>query len=177
MNLLLIIIIINLNIKTTKNKFYINEINYKSENKISKDDTVEYVDQIINELEELTEKENLTKEDKEKIKKDMIEIKDFMLKNTKIKGETWSDLSKAEKKKVYNYFINIDKKLNNKFPDYKNKLKISTKNEYNKIKIKFKQEINNYIKKAGKEKIKEQKQGIKKIGSNIKNKIKKWLNG
>jgi len=177
MNILLIILYVNLNTKFITNQILTKQVCYKIENKKEKSDneTVKYIDKIINELEELTEKESYTQEDQERIKNDLLKLKNFILKKGKINGKSWSDLSNQDKKKIYKCIINIDQKIESKFPNYKSKLKIFSKNEYNRIKEQAKEEINQYIKAAGNDKIAEQKTGIKKIISNIKNKIKKWL--
>ena len=178
MNFLILMSIIKLNSTTIKTS----QIEYKIKNEtttienVTTEKTISYVDEFLEEVEELLEKDSLTKEDKQEIENKLSKIKDFILKNGKINGKSYKDLSEKDKQKIMNYYLSIDKKLEKKIPNYKEKLKIYSKNEYNKIKAKAKKEINNYIETAGEEKLKEQRNKTNKILNNIMKKIKKWLN-
>ena len=143
---------------------------------VSTEDAISYVDDFLDEIEDLSEKENITKEEKKEIENKLSKIKDFILKNGKINGKSYNDLSEKDKQKIMNYYLSIDEKLESKIPNYKEKLKVYSKKEYNKMKKKAKKEINNYIETAGEEKIKEQKKKSNRILNNIKKKIKNWLN-
>ena len=178
MNVFILMSIIKLNTKniTTYKVDYKTSKEAATIENISTEDAISYVDDFLDEIEDLSEKENITKEDKKEIENKLSKIKDFILKNGKINGKSYNDLSEKDKQKIMNYYLSIDEKLESKIPNYKEKLKVYSKKEYNKMKKKAKKEINNYIETAGEEKIKEQKKKSNRILNNIKKKIKNWLN-
>lgn len=131
--------------KNIKNENINNEPEYRiEENTIieeSNQETIEqeenietYVEEINNEVTEITAKEVLTEDDKITLKNTFITLTDFIFYDGKIKGKTFNELTTTAKQKVISIYETIDSKIEEKFPGYKETIKETTTKTYTNLK-------------------------------------------
>ncbi|MBQ3511759.1 MAG: hypothetical protein IJA30_05615 [Bacilli bacterium] len=131
--------------KNIKNENINNEPEYRieentiieesSQETIDQEENIEtYVEEINNEVTEITAKEVLTEDDKITLKNTFITLTDFIFYDGKIKGKTFNELTTTAKQKVISIYETIDSKIEEKFPGYKETIKETTTKTYTNLK-------------------------------------------
>lgn len=131
--------------KNIKNENINNEPEYRIEENtiieesnqetIDQEENIEtYVEEINNEVTEITAKEVLTEDDKITLKNTFITLTDFIFYDGKIKGKTFNELTTTAKQKVISIYETIDSKIEEKFPGYKETIKETTTKTYTNLK-------------------------------------------
>ena len=131
--------------KNIKNENINNEPEYRIEENtiieesnqetIDQEENIEtYVEEINNEVTEITSKEVLTEDDKITLKNTFITLTDFIFYGGQIKGKTFNELTTTAKQKVISIYETIDSKIEEKFPGYKETIKETTTKTYTNLK-------------------------------------------
>lgn len=114
---------------------------------------VEYVEEVTNEVETLSQAENLSEKTKNSLKKTFITITDFIFYDGTIKGKTFKELSSTAQIKILELYEKLDDKIETIFPNYKEDIKDTSIKTYSKIREKtkeLKETIKNvYIERVG----------------------------
>ena len=103
----------------------------------TEEDFTTYIEEVNNDINELTTKEELSILDKETLKNTFITLTDFIFYNGKIKGKTFNDLTTTTKEKVIDIYEKIDSKIESVYPGYKEKIKETSQKAYTNIKDKL----------------------------------------
>lgn len=170
-----IAILICLNMKEKNNSKKVDNQPYPKEQKINKEtkdsekeaktlftdqtpvnteqELITYVDQIEQEVIELTKEQEVTPTIKEKLTNTFITLTDFVFYGGTIKGKTFQELSSSAKEKVLNALELIDTKIETIAPNYKETIKETAQKSYTTVKEKAKSLkdsiITNYKEKVG----------------------------
>lgn len=104
---------------------------------ITEDDFTAYIEEVNQDVETLTEKEELSPLDKETLTNTFITLTDFIFYDGKIKGKTFDELTNDAKEKVIDLYEKIDAKIENVYPGYKEKIKETSIKTYNNVKEKL----------------------------------------
>ena len=96
-----------------------------------------YIEEINQDVETLSEKEELSTLDKETLTNTFITLTDFIFYGGEIKGTTFAELTTAAKEQVIALYEKIDAKIENVCPGYKKKIKDTSIKTYNNIKDKL----------------------------------------
>lgn len=110
------------------------------------EEVVEYIEDVTNEVETLTEEESLSEKTKQSLKKAFITLTDFIFYDGTIKGKTFKELSYEAQTKILELYEKLDTKIENVFPNYKEDIKDTSTKTYSKAKEKA-QELKETIKK------------------------------
>lgn len=110
------------------------------------EEVVEYIEDVTNEVETLTEEESLSEKTKQSLKKAFITLTDFIFYDGTIKGKTFKELSYEAQTKILELYEKLDTKIENVFPNYKEEIKDTSTKTYSKAKEKAK-ELKETIKK------------------------------
>lgn len=110
------------------------------------EEVVEYIEDVTNEVETLTEEESLSEKTKQSLKKAFITLTDFIFYDGTIKGKTFKELSYEAQTKILELYEKLDTKIENVFPNYKEEIKDTSTKTYSKVKEKA-QELKETIKK------------------------------
>lgn len=110
------------------------------------EEVVEYIEDVTNEVETLTEEESLSEKTKQSLKKAFITLTDFIFYDGTIKGKTFKELSYEAQTKILELYEKLDTKIENVFPNYKEDIKDTSTKTYSKAKEKAK-ELKETIKK------------------------------
>lgn len=110
------------------------------------EEVVEYIEDVTNEVETLTEEESLSEKTKQSLKKAFITLTDFIFYDGTIKGKTFKELSYEAQTKILELYEKLDTKIENVFPNYKEEIKDTSTKTYSKAKEKA-QELKETIKK------------------------------
>lgn len=110
------------------------------------EEVVEYIEDVTNEVETLTEDESLSEKTKQSLKKAFITLTDFIFYDGTIKGKTFKELSYEAQTKILELYEKLDTKIENVFPNYKEDIKDTSTKTYSKAKEKAK-ELKETIKK------------------------------
>ena len=117
------------------------------------EEVVEYIEDVTNEVETLTEEESLSEKTKQSLKKAFIALTDFILYDGTIKGKTFKELSYEAQTKILELYEKLDTKIESVFPNYKEEIKDTSTKTYSKAKEKakeLKETIKNiYIERVG----------------------------
>lgn len=117
------------------------------------EEVVEYIEDVTNEVETLTEEENLSEKTKQSLKKAFITLTDFIFYDGTIKGKTFKELSYEAQTKILELYEKLDTKIESVFPNYKEEIKDTSTKTYSKAKEKakeLKETIKNiYIERVG----------------------------
>lgn len=103
------------------------------------EEVVEYIEDVTNEVETLTEEESLSEKTKQSLKKAFITLTDFIFYDGTIKGKTFKELSYEAQTKILELYEKIDTKIENVFPNYKEEIKDTSTKTYSKAKEKAKE--------------------------------------
>lgn len=103
------------------------------------EEVVEYIEDVTNEVEKLTEEESLSEKTKQSLKKAFITLTDFIFYDGTIKGKTFKELSYEAQTKILELYEKIDTKIENVFPNYKEEIKDTSTKTYSKAKEKAKE--------------------------------------
>lgn len=125
---------------TTVEKRETKEINTEDYNKV-----IGYIEELNSDIEIITNKEDISEKEENKLKDIFITLTDFIFYNGEIKGKTFSELTNELKNKVINIYENIDLKIESRFPNYKEKIKDNGIKSYINVKSKLKEIKNNII--------------------------------
>ena len=119
----------------------------------SDEEVVEYIEDVTNEVETLTEEESLSEKTKQSLKKAFITLTDFIFYDGTIKGKTFKELSYEAQTKILELYEKLDTKIESVFPNYKEEIKDTSTKTYSKAKEKakeLKETIKNiYIERVG----------------------------
>lgn len=110
------------------------------------EEVVEYIEDVTNEVETLTEDESLSEKTKQSLKKTFITLTDFIFYDGTIKGKTFKELSYEAQTKILELYEKLDTKIESVFPNYKEDIKDTSTKTYSKAKEKAK-ELKETIKK------------------------------
>lgn len=110
------------------------------------EEVVEYIEDVTNEVETLTEEESLSEKTKQSLKKAFITLTDFIFYDGTIKGKTFKELSYEAQTKILELYEKLDTKIESVFPNYKEEIKDTSTKTYSKAKEKAK-ELKETIKK------------------------------
>ena len=110
------------------------------------EEVVEYIEDVTNEVETLTEEESLSEKTKQSLKKAFITLTDFIFYDGTIKGKTFKELSYEAQTKILELYEKLDTKIESVFPNYKEEIKDTSTKTYSKAKEKA-QELKETIKK------------------------------
>lgn len=117
------------------------------------EEVVEYIEDVTNEVETLTEEESLSEKTKQSLKKAFITLTDFIFYDGTIKGKTFKELSYEAQTKILELYEKLDTKIESVFPNYKEEIKDTSTKTYSKAKEKakeLKETIKNiYIERVG----------------------------
>ena len=117
------------------------------------EEVVEYIEDVTNEVETLTEEESLSEKTKQSLKKAFITLTDFIFYDGTIKGKTFKELSYEAQTKILELYEKLDAKIESVFPNYKEEIKDTSTKTYSKAKEKakeLKETIKNiYIERVG----------------------------
>ena len=117
------------------------------------EEVVEYIEDVTNEVETLTEEESLSEKTKQSLKKAFIALTDFIFYDGTIKGKTFKELSYEAQTKILELYEKLDAKIESVFPNYKEEIKDTSTKTYSKAKEKakeLKETIKNiYIERVG----------------------------
>ena len=117
------------------------------------EEVVEYIEDVTNEVETLTEEESLSEKTKQSLKKAFIALTDFIFYDGTIKGKTFKELSYEAQTKILELYEKLDTKIESVFPNYKEEIKDTSTKNYSKAKEKakeLKETIKNiYIERVG----------------------------
>lgn len=122
----------------------------------TEEEIVTYMDQIENEVAEITEKETITKTEEKTLKNTFVTLTDFIFYDGEIKGKKFSELTYASKEKILSIYESIDQKIETKFPRYKETIKEQGKKVYSTAKEKA-QELKETIQNKYKDYVGEEK--------------------
>lgn len=118
-------------------------------------EVVAYIDEVNQEVEALTSKQELTPSIKEKLTNTFITLTDFVFYGGTIKGKTFHELSTSAKEKVISTLETLDSKIETVAPNYKETIKETTVKSYTTVKEKAKSLkdsiVANYKEKVGEE--------------------------
>lgn len=103
------------------------------------EEVVEYIEDVTNEVETLTEEESLSEKTKQSLKKAFITLTDFIFYDGTIKGKTFKELSYEAQTKILELYEKLDTKIENVFPNYKEDIKDTSTKTYSKAKEKAKE--------------------------------------
>lgn len=103
------------------------------------EEVVEYIEDVTNEVETLTEEESLSEKTKQSLKKAFITLTDFIFYDGTIKGKTFKELSYEAQTKILELYEKLDTKIENVFPNYKEEIKDTSTKTYSKAKEKAKE--------------------------------------
>lgn len=103
------------------------------------EEVVEYIEDVTNEVETLTEEESLSEKTKQSLKKAFITLTDFIFYDGTIKGTTFKELSYEAQTKILELYEKLDTKIENVFPNYKEDIKDTSTKTYSKAKEKAKE--------------------------------------
>lgn len=110
------------------------------------EEVVEYIEDVTNEVETLTEEESLSEKTKQSLKKAFITLTDFIFYDGTIKGKTFKELSYETQTKILELYEKLDTKIESVFPNYKEEIKDTSTKTYSKAKEKAR-ELKETIKK------------------------------
>ena len=135
------------------------------------EEVVEYIEDVTNEVETLTEEESLSEKTKQSLKKAFITLTDFIFYDGTIKGKTFKELSYEAQTKILELYEKLDTKIESVFPNYKEEIKDTSTKTYSKAKEKakeLKETIKNiYIERVGEDTYQQEMDSIK----NTKDKV------
>lgn len=152
--LLIIVVALSINLYQIQDKKVTNKktIEEKETNTKSKDveiennnieeketEVINYVNNLDNEVETLTSKKTITKNDEKTLKNYFITLTDFIFYDGTIKGVKFSELTASVKEKVLSIYEAIDSKIESRFPNYKETIKDKASKTYNNLKEKTKE--------------------------------------
>lgn len=133
--------------ETTKMEDSQKDISYRIEENLIETESVQeevseeaftnYISEINNEVEEITNQDSLTEEEQNVLKNTFITLTDFIFYNGTIKGKTFNELTTSAKESVINLYEKIDSKIESKIPNYKETIKETSKKTYKNIKEKL----------------------------------------
>lgn len=103
------------------------------------EEVVEYIEDVTNEVETLTEEESLSEKTKQSLKKAFITLTDFIFYDGTIKGKTFKELSYEAQTKILELYEKLDTKIESVFPNYKEEIKDTSTKTYSKAKEKAKE--------------------------------------
>ena len=103
------------------------------------EEVVEYIEDVTNEVETLTEEESLSEKTKQSLKKAFIALTDFIFYDGTIKGKTFKELSYEAQTKILELYEKLDTKIESVFPNYKEEIKDTSTKTYSKAKEKAKE--------------------------------------
>ena len=119
-------------------------------------DFTAYIENISQDVESITKKEELSVVDKKTLTNTFITLTDFIFYEGKINGKTFNELTNETKQKILTLYEKIDAKIENVYPGYKEKIKETSLKTYTNIKdmlTKAKEDIAaSYKKEIGEEK-------------------------
>lgn len=119
-----------------------------------------YIKTVKDEVELLTDKKNLTEDEKITLKNTFITLTDFILYGGEINGKTYAQLTDEIKQEILSIYEQIDKEIEEKHPGYKEEIKDNALKTYDDVKEqldKVKDQIlNEYKNTVGEEKYNEQ---------------------
>lgn len=104
---------------------------------VSETEFTSYIAEINQDVETITEKEELSTLDKQTLTNTFITLTDFIFYDGEIKGTTFSELTTSAKEKVIELYEKIDAKIESVYPGYKEKIKETSIKTYNNIKDKL----------------------------------------
>lgn len=102
----------------------------------TEEELITYVEQIEQEVMELTNEKEVTPTIKEKLTNTFITLTDFIFYGGTIKGKTFQELSSSAKEKVLNALELIDTKIESIAPNYKENIKETAQKSYTTVKEK-----------------------------------------
>lgn len=103
------------------------------------EEVVEYIEDVTNEVETLSEEESLSEKTKQSLKKTFITLTDFIFYDGTIKGKTFKELSYEAQTKILELYEKLDTKIESVFPNYKEEIKDTSTKTYSKAKEKAKE--------------------------------------
>lgn len=103
------------------------------------EEVVEYIEDVTNEVETLTEEESLSEKTKQSLKKAFITLTDFIFYDGTIKGKNFKELSYEAQTKILELYEKLDTKIESVFPNYKEEIKDTSTKTYSKAKEKAKE--------------------------------------
>lgn len=141
----------------------------------NEDDFVEYIGGVLKEVKHIISKDTITKDDKDVLKKTFVRIADFIFYDEEIKGMKFNDLSITSKKKILNYYKEMDKEIEKIYPNYKKTIKSVSKKKYNNLKSKADELFDKYRNEIKTESYELAKKESKSLFSRIHRKFNNWL--
>ena len=94
------------------------------------EDLVEYIEDVELRVNDIVEKEEVSKSEENVLRNTFITLTDFIFYDGEIKGKKFSDLTSACKEKVIDIYTKIDSKIESKYPNYKENIKETSKKVY-----------------------------------------------
>ena len=152
------------------NDLDINRMEIKNE-----EDFITYMKGIFEEVKNIVSKDNITKDDKDILKKTFVDVVDFIFYNKEIKGYKFKDLSISTKKDILKVFIDIDNKIESKYPNYKKNIESASKKQYNNTRDKMDKMLDKYKEQIKTESYNYAKRESKNIFIRINNAINRWI--
>lgn len=104
---------------------------------VSETEFTSYIEEINQDVETITEKEELSSLDKQTLTNTFITLTDFIFYDGEIKGTTFNELTTSAKEKVIELYEKIDAKIESVYPGYKEKIKETSIKTYSNIKDKL----------------------------------------
>ena len=94
------------------------------------EDLVEYIEDVELRVDEIVEKEEVSKSEENVLRNTFITLTDFIFYDGEIKGKKFSDLTDSCKEKIIDIYTKIDNKIESKYPNYKENIKETSKKVY-----------------------------------------------
>ena len=124
-------LIVSDNIKDTNN--------YNDKTVESEEDLVEYIEDVELEVNNIVEKEEMSKSEENVLRNTFITLTDFIFYDGEIKGKKFSDVTDGCKSRIIDLYTKIDEKIESKYPNYKENIKDTSKKVYTGVVEKAKQ--------------------------------------